>query len=299
MYTSALQAPPRFQWEASSAPSAPANCGPTGVAFIAGFYHDATYGIEWVRRLVAPCCRPTYLYEQADMLTRLGIPASLVNVTSLSQLRSLVTGGKRPVILAMQMSRVPVAVRGHTFTGAHTVVCLTTGTKAGVKGFWISDPNFSPPGGIRPDPDHGHRFYSEADMQWAFIYNSQHWAIVPNKPKYIPPPKPAPAPAPTDDRADGDPYPMRYRRITASNDRFAVYELKKGAPIRKGVRTTSGSYGSTAKDGVFFSAWGYIEKADLPAAEQKWGDVLLGNWYAVNGDHTGYVKTFDVIGEKR
>lgn len=182
MYTSALAAPPRYQWEANSAPSQAYNCGPTCVARIAQFYKDKWFGIEAIRRLVTTCCHSTTYRQQAAMLTKAGVPAGLVNITSIKQLRSIVGSGRRPVILALKMSRIPASVRGHSFLGWHAVVCVTTATVNGVSGFYINDPNFST---YRPDRTGGKRFYSDAVLQYAFINNTEHWAIVPYAAKVV------------------------------------------------------------------------------------------------------------------
>lgn len=173
----------RFQWETNSAPSQSNNCGPTCSSAIAGFYNNDTPGIEATRRLVVGPYVPTTYAQQRDMLVKRGVPAAIYNITSLAQLRTLVSGGVRPVTLFLYMGRIAASVRGHSFTGWHAVVCRGWGYHNGVRGFWINDPNFSPPGGVRPDPTGGNRFYSDAVLQYAFIENSQHYALVPNSPK--------------------------------------------------------------------------------------------------------------------
>lgn len=297
-YTTALAAPPRFQWEASSGTfnaSQSNNCGPTCMAFIAGFYRDRSYGIEAVRRLIVPCCAPVDITDQRDMLFRVGVPAEVYNISSLSALKAILSSGRRPIGMRLYMARVPYVYRGHPFTGWHEVVAIANGTRDGVSGVWIMDPNFSPPGGTRPDPMHGHRFYPDWLVKSAFIDHPPAYGVIPvAAKKIVAPPPPAPAPPPVAQAvADGDPYPMRFRRITASNGRFESYTLRPGAPVRKGALVSSGTWTTVAKE-TPFSAFGRIPKADLPSAEQKWGDVLLGVWYSVNGDHIGYVKTFDV-----
>lgn len=173
---------PRYQWEDNSAPSQPWNCGPTCATAIAEDYEGVNFHIEVTRRTVTSCCHSTTYQQQAAMLTARGVPATLVNITSLKQLHALVDGGHRPVILAIYMARVPYSVRGHSFTKWHAIVCRD-GAYKGTRGFWMNDPNFSPPGGSRPDPTGGKRFYSDAVVQSAFLNNYQHWAIVPNRPK--------------------------------------------------------------------------------------------------------------------
>lgn len=174
---------PRYQWETNSAPSQSNNCGPTCAAAIAGFYNNNTPGIEATRRLVVGPYTPTTYVQQRDMLIRRGVPAAIYNITSLGQLRSFVSGGQRPVTLFLNMGRIPASVRGHSFTGWHAVVCRGWGYHNGQRGFWINDPNFSPPGGVRPDPTGGNRFYSDSVLQYAFVSNSQHYALIPTNPK--------------------------------------------------------------------------------------------------------------------
>lgn len=182
MYTSALASPPRFQWEPNSAPSQAYNCGPTCVTQIAEFYKDRWFSIEETRRLITSCCHATTYSQQRDMLNRRGVPAVIYNITSLRQLHTITDTGTRPVILALYMARVPASVRGHSFTGWHAVVVR----KGVTGGFWVTDPNFSPPGGLRPDPTGGKRWYSDAVIQSAFLNNYQHYAIVPTSNKYVP-----------------------------------------------------------------------------------------------------------------
>jgi hypothetical protein len=153
------------------------------VTKIAEFYRDDDFDVYFTRQLVVDACRAVYYSEQAAMLNKRKVPATLLSLTSMAQLKAIVGGGKRPVILAMLMGRVPYSVRGHSYTGWHAVVCMDTVVVNGVRGFLVMDPNFSPAGGIRPDPQHGKRFYSEGVIQSAFFGNYQHFAIVPNHPK--------------------------------------------------------------------------------------------------------------------
>ncbi len=186
VYSSALTAPKRFQFEENSAPSKPENCGPTCVTAIAGFYKDRYYGIETTRRLVTGCCTPTSAWQQAEMLRKRGVPCSVREINSLAELRMLTGNGRRPTLIGIQMSRVPPSVRGHDFQGWHAVLVLAAPTG----GFWLTDPNFSPAGGIRPDPDRGQKWYSDAVMQNAFINNSPRYSVVPDAAKVVTAPAP-------------------------------------------------------------------------------------------------------------
>jgi hypothetical protein len=223
------------------------------------------------------------------MLNRRGVPAVIYDITSLKQLHTITDTGTRPVILALYMARVPASVRGHSFTGWHAVVVR----KGVTGGFWVTDPNFSPPGGVRPDPTGGKRWYSDAVIQSAFLDNDQHYAIVPNAAKYIPPPPPTTHEPTAIDLADGDPFPMRIRRISDNNDRFVVRKIKAGKPVRKGRLVTNSAWSTTTKE-TPFSIFARIPKADMPLSEQKYGDVFIGLWYHENGDHLGYVKAVDL-----
>ena len=80
------------------------------------------------------------------------------------------------------MGRVPASYRDHPFTGWHAVVVMA----APAGGFWINDPNFSPPGGHRPDPDRGKKWWPDWVMKYAFIDNpAQHTVVAPNAPKVV------------------------------------------------------------------------------------------------------------------
>lgn len=189
-YNYALDAPPRFQWEANSGTanaSQSTNCGPTCQTMIAGYYRNtANYGIEATRRLIMRCCIPCDITKQRDMLTARGVPAQIYRVASISALKSLISTGRRPIGLRMLMSRVPPSIRGHSFTGWHEVVAIANGFKNGISGVWINDPNFSPAGGHRPDPYRGHRFYPDSTLNYAFIGSQPAYAVMPIHPKAAP-----------------------------------------------------------------------------------------------------------------
>jgi len=188
-YTSALTSPHRFQWEANSEPSKAENCGPTCVTKIAQFYRDTYYHIEVTRRLVTACCIPTNAWQQAQMLTKRGVPASVKEINSVAELHALVDSGRRPVVIGVQMSRVPAWCRDHPFLGWHAVTILGRAVMSdGSVGFWVNDPNFSPAGGIRPDPDRGRKFYPDWVISSAFIANSPRFSVVPTYAKKLPAP---------------------------------------------------------------------------------------------------------------
>lgn len=207
-YDKATDAPARFQFESNSAPSQSANCGPTCVVKIAQYYMDTWWGIEATRRTIsgmgpyyvngrwvwgAPAYMPTSPAQQRDMLSKRGVASTIIRIDSLYQMRQIVAGGRRPILIGLYMARVPYNYRDHPFTGWHAVVVMDTAVVGGTSGFWVMDPNFSPHGGIRPDPDRGKKFYPDWVMQYAYISNYSRWAIVPNRSKRTTTlPKPAP-----------------------------------------------------------------------------------------------------------
>lgn len=202
VYTNALQAPNRQQWETSSQYSQSWNCGPTCVAFIVGFYKDYTPAIEYSRRLLSgmgpyfgvgptpetpiygcPPRTPTNSRQQQDMLIKRGVPATSRQIDSVAQLHGLVDTGRRPTIIGIEMSRVPQSVRGHSFLGWHAVVVISGASVNGRRGFWIMDPNFA------AGSSASRRFYSDDVMQSAWASNSPRWSVVPDdaKPTADPP----------------------------------------------------------------------------------------------------------------
>lgn len=199
-YLSAVQSPARTQWEASSVASQSYNCGPTSVAKVAQFYTDRWSGIEAGRKLIAgmgpynlggrwvygaPPYTPTSAAQQRDILIARGVPCDVRRLDSRAQMKELVAGGRRPIIIGVYMARVPAHVRDHSFLEWHAMVVMDTAVVNGVPGFWVMDPNFSPPGGHRPDPDRGKKFYSESVMEYAYFDNLPRWAIVPTRAKAI------------------------------------------------------------------------------------------------------------------
>jgi len=195
-YTVALQAPNRQQWEASSAYSQSWNCGPTCVAFVAGFYTDSHPAIEYSRRMIggmgpyygigaspsspvygSPARTPTNAQQQRDMLGKRGVPATVRTINSVAELHGLVDSGRRPVIVGIEMSRVPAGIRGHSFTGWHAVVVISGAFQNGARGFWINDPNFA------AGSPYSRRFYSDSLMQIAWANNTPRNCVVPNAAK--------------------------------------------------------------------------------------------------------------------
>lgn len=185
-YTHISQVPKRRQWEGNSAPNQPYNCGPTSVAFIADFYKDKVHGIEATRDLAHLANGDgTSGPEQALMLTKLGVPATVQRPT-MAQLTDLVKDGNRPVVIGMMMSIIPAAIRGHSFGGLHAVVVrqnvVGTGAYAGQPGKLIMDPNFDY--GMTADPFNGSRFYPDSVIQAARTFElGLRSAVVPTSPK--------------------------------------------------------------------------------------------------------------------
>ena len=190
-YANALVSPHRFQWESSAAPSQAYNCGPACVTKIAQFYKDTWYGIQATRRLAtADLYRGTSANEQQRMLALRGISCFVTSIDSLYELHSLVDSGRRPVLIGMNFARVPWTYADHPFRGWHAVTVLSGGYLSGARGFWINDPNFSPPGGHRTDPDGGRKWYPDWVIQQALLNNYPRWAVVPSVLKTIVVPKP-------------------------------------------------------------------------------------------------------------
>jgi hypothetical protein len=193
VYTHVDQTPSIYQWDPSSRLPLPdwgnagANCGPTCVTFVANFYRDANFGINATRTLSgARNYVGTSISQQRAMLQGRGVPC-YVSQPSVTQMRSLVASGRRPIVVGLYMARVPSAVRGHPFTGMHSVVLRRTRTVNGVRGFDVLDPNFSKKTG-RIDPTNGHRFYSEAIVSYAFYeatIGSRSWALIPSIEKAV------------------------------------------------------------------------------------------------------------------
>lgn len=192
----ALDFDPRFQWELTSGTfycSQSVNCGPTGSTQQADAYGHRRgtrkFNIERTRTNAGvPACRPTSADEQTSMLDMRGTAAELVYIDTIRQLNLLLdTDFRRPIGIGVLMSRMTAKTRGHSFEGWHRITLLGRKQKWSwrarrrVWGYIYTDPNFSPPGGYRADPDKGHRWISQAALRYAFIENSPRWAIVPRR----------------------------------------------------------------------------------------------------------------------
>jgi hypothetical protein len=291
-YRRALDVPLRMQWDPSSRlplpdpGTAPGNCGPTAVTQVAEFYKDRYFGIYSTRRRVTASQKPsTTVGEQRRMLELLGVPCSLQRPT-VSQLKAHLATGRRPLILGMDMSKVPIGIAGHPFRGDHAVTLRANAPG----GFLVADPNFSTRTN-RLDATKGRRFYPDWVIDRAY-YRDGKWAIVPHTDKIVSLPDTGTPGKPI--LADGDPAPMRYRSlVNQDTGALPAKTVKKGKPIRKGA-TVSSALWATVPANTVIRPFGYIDKDDLPAAERQYGDVFLTNWYQTNGEHIGYIKSVDL-----
>jgi len=213
------------------------------------------------------------------MLSARGVPASPVWIDHLSQMDEIIgTEGTRPITIGVLMSRVPPSVRDHDFLGWHAIAVLAKATRDGVKGYLVNDPNFSPIGGYRPDPDKGVKFYPEKVMIYAFLQNSPRWAIVPkNEKKTVPDNPPI--------YATGDPK-MKF----ADELGHSVY-VKAFKPMRAGA-TVSSRIVIREKEARKVRLLGRIKKEKLPKAEQVYGDVFIASIFD-NGQRLVYIKQVD------
>lgn len=296
VWTSALQAPSRQQWELSSLWSQAWNCGMASAAFIAGFMKDNRPGIEEGRRLIAsmgpygvtgigtvwgsPSQTPTTAWQQRDVLIKRGVPAGVRIVSDLATLHGLVDSSRRPIIVGILMGRVSWQVRGHTFTGMHAVVIICGGYKNGIRGFWIMDPNF--PAGSSESI----RFYSDAMMQWAYVQYPNHAAVVPTNAKAVA------APAPSTIKAGG--LPVTFTSRTGWKASIAA-----GKPRRAGATTTATNYGVSASAEAF-PIWGEVVGEDLSqyglSGGKRW---LFGPQYIKGkGWRVVYIPIRDLINRK-
>lgn len=246
-YQFALDAPARYQFESSSGSlysSQVFNCGPTVVTRIAQYMRDQWYGIESNRPLIkgmgpynvngiivygAPASMPTNAWQQRDMLRARGVACEVYGIPSVTALHALVDNGRRPVLLGMNYALIVNEVAGHGFNDWHAVAVLTGAWVNGVRGFIVNDPNFSPPGGPRPDSHKGKRFYPDSVMARGLSDPDINWAVVPIDPK--PAPKPPPPPALTEAQEMAI---LSNVRITSDRP----FKCKAGVTLRKGPGTS-------------------------------------------------------------
>lgn len=295
VYLSALQTPVHLQWDPSSRlplpdpGSASYNCGPTTIVNIAHFYRDQPFGIYDTRRLaVWDNYRGTSVNEQAEMLRQRGVPCH-IDQPNLFEIHNLVGGGRRPILLGLDMAKVPEYVAGHPFRGHHAVEILQTAyTNEGrSRGFWVRDPNFNRT--YRTDPTGGQRFYADWIIDVAFC-NSGMWGVVPDRVKDVPS-----SSLPSTTKADGDPAPMKFRTEVSPKGQATSRIVQAGKPIRAGVSVNSRTVRrfDQRKELHFV---GRVLKESLPVGERQYGDVLFGPVYTGSGYVLGYVKQVDLAG---
>jgi hypothetical protein len=296
MFLSALSSPARYQWEDNSGSfyaSQSNNCGPTCVTKIAAYYNDNnSISIEATRRLVTGCCVPTTASQQALMLSRRGVPATSRWIDTLEQIDELVGwDGTRPIIIGVEMYRVPAGVRDHPFLGWHAIVILARARKTfnGVElqGYWVMDPNFSPPGGHRPDPDRGRKFYARSVLQYAYINNYARWAVVPNRRKQVF----------VNSVAAGDPALYQDKFVTQLGKAVTVRANK---PFRSGSSIKSPVVKRFSNNHTLRLV-GRIKQEDMDTASRAYGPCYFGPIYRSDGKSSlVYVMDSDiVVGSKR
>jgi hypothetical protein len=151
---------------------------------MAQFYTDRWYGIYLTRRLGTTNNSQTFtsIGQQQTMLRRRGVACHMERL-SIPQIQSRVGTGRWPIMVGLDMSKVPLGIAGHPFRGSHAILLRATATVKGVPGFLVADPNFSKRT-HRLDPTNGRRFYPSWVIQVAY-YNAGKWALVPDKAKVI------------------------------------------------------------------------------------------------------------------
>lgn len=234
-YAIAAVSPPRYQWEASSLYSQPYNCGPTSVTKIACFYKDTWFGIEATRKLIAgmgpyhvnqdiyygaPQGTATNAWQQTEMLRKRGVPCDVRQISTLSELHGLIDTGRRPILVGIEMSKVPFEIKGHNFLGWHAVVFLGLAyDRFGNRGVLVNDPNFAP----GSDDSKGKRFYPDWILQSAWLNNSPRYCVVP---KYLKPVTLLP------DTSMGDEL-ATLEQMTIPADAGRLFDVAKGVTLRK------------------------------------------------------------------
>lgn len=217
------------------------------------------------------------------MLTARGVPATAVWIDSLAQMDELLAGGTRPIIIGVEMIRVPSWVRDHPFLGWHAICVMSRARLSdGTEGYWVMDPNFSPPGGNRPDPDNGKKFYSRSVMQYAYIENWIRWSVVPNRRKQVF----------INTTVEGDPETMGVRFVPEWNRKAT---LKAYKPIRSGVSIKSPVIKRFSSNHTV-KLIGRIRKEDMVSAERDYGPVWVVAVYRSDNKYSlGYVMHIDLV----
>lgn len=184
MYKYAVDTPVSYQWDEDSRlplpdpGSAPDNCGPAAVENVGHYYTDEPYGVFRTRRLAAADYGPTTFGQQREMLERRGVPCYITKL-SLENLRAIVRGGQRPIIVGMNFAYIPDDIAGHPFNGWHAVEVLDVD---GDDHVLIRDPNFNRT--YRKDPTNGRRRYPNWVIRAALAHDGC-WCIVPFSSKKV------------------------------------------------------------------------------------------------------------------
>lgn len=295
-----MEVPTRYQWDEDSRyplpdpGTAPGNCGITCVTVAEMFYNDGAagtpnwHGIYQNRRMVTASLElSSTIGDQSLILWKRNVP-NVLDKPTITGLHNIMANRLKPVVLGLDFSRVPLDVAGHPFRGSHSI--MLRGNAIG--GFTYLDPNFNRT--YRQDPQHGYRFMPDWVLYNAYYAVPTQWALVPQKDKLLPSLPDTALPG-SPDRADGDPYPMRYRSLVNETDhQLDPRTMRPQKPIRKGPLTSAGVWKTTGWQQQTIHPWGVIDKSDLPENERQYGNVLLINVYEGNGHHVGYVKTGDL-----
>lgn len=264
-YESVDDSPYRSQFEASSGSltfSQIYNCGPASIVKVAQYHKDKLFGIEDTRVLGAQRGRPTTAFEQLAMLEGRGVRGDVISIDSMAQLADIVgTSGNRPITIGVQFIRVPDSYADHDFDGWHAITIMRRVTQP-VKGWEYSDSNFSPRGGIRPDPDHGKKFWPDWVMEYAFIRNFPRMCIVSRRGKAVAP-----------DTVIGDPMDKAFRVADGK------IRMRANKPMRRGYKTSSETLMTSGRTGSVVHVIGYIPIPDLPGPEKKYGRNWIGRKY--------------------
>jgi hypothetical protein len=274
-YRQALDAPMRYQWDADSRfplpdpGTAPGNCGVTCVAMMDHYYNDAFHGIYATRRLAVWDDRKlsTSISEQKTMAEKRGVPVIMAQ-PSVAAIRGLLETGRRPILLGLDMSKVPTAVSGHPFRGNHAILFVANRDASGIVG---RDPNFNRT--YRIDPTRGRRYYPNWIIQQAFC-DARMWALIPEQIKPVPALLPDTSIQPIV-RIKG--LPMSFRDETGH--KLIVRAFK---PLRDGASVSARKL-TTTKDATPLRLWGRTKGQSLDGNDTWFfGPKFLdGRWRVV------------------
>jgi hypothetical protein len=262
MYRTTLDVPTRYQWDTDSrlpAPdpgTAPGNCGITCVTVAEMYYNDQFHGIYTNRRLVTASLElSSTIGEQAQILWKRNVPNAIDKI-NLAGLHELMKSKRRPIVLGLDFSKVPLSVAGHPFRGSHSIMLRANATG----GFTYLDPNFNRT--YRTDPEHGYRFMPDWVLNAAYYNVPTQWAIIPTKDKLVPS-LPDTATSPSIPRVKG--LPKLFKNLSGKELHVRAFK-----PLRDGASTNAERLETTDANGWTLRAWG-----------QTNGETLGGsdNWY--------------------